>query len=36
MCFELSDLWVAADQGSRAATVMSFEEMDEAKARRVW
>jgi len=34
--YELEDLWKMADAGPRAAGVMSFEEMDEAKARRVW
>jgi AbrB family looped-hinge helix DNA binding protein len=34
--FDLEDLWKAADQGPRTKGVMTFEEMDAAKARRVW
>ena len=34
--YDLGDLWKLADQGPKAAGVMSFEEMDAAKARRVW
>jgi hypothetical protein len=33
---ELDDLWKMADQGPKAIGVMSFEEMDAAKARRAW
>ena len=34
--YDLEDLWARADQGPRATGVMSFEEMDAAKARRAW
>ena len=34
--FDLQDLWKMADAGPRAAEVMTFEEMDAAKARRAW
>ena len=35
--YELEDLWAPAEEHARAAeNVMSFEEMDEAKARRSW
>ena len=34
--YELEDLWRMADQGPRAKGVMTFKEMDEAKARRTW
>ena len=34
--YDLGDLWKLADQGPKASGVMSFEEMDAAKARRVW
>jgi AbrB family looped-hinge helix DNA binding protein len=34
--YDLADLWKRADQGPKAAGVMSFEEMDAAKARRAW
>jgi bifunctional DNA-binding transcriptional regulator/antitoxin component of YhaV-PrlF toxin-antitoxin module len=34
--YELEDLWRRADQGPRPKGVMSFKEMDEAKARRDW
>jgi hypothetical protein len=34
--YNLADLWKMAGQGPKAAGVMSFEEMDAAKARRVW
>ena len=33
---ELEDLWRMADQGEKAKGVMTFEEMNEAKARRIW
>ena len=34
--FVLEDLWKAADAGPKAGGIMSFEEMDAAKARRIW
>jgi AbrB family looped-hinge helix DNA binding protein len=34
--FDLEDLWKMADQGPKPKGVMTFEEMDAAKARRVW
>lgn len=34
--YDLEDLWRMADQAGKAKGVMTFEEMDEAKARRVW
>lgn len=34
--FELEDLWKIADAGPETSEVMTFEEMDAAKARRVW
>jgi len=34
--FDLEDLWRMADQGGPAGSVMTFEEMDTAKARRRW
>jgi len=34
--YELEDIWKIADQGGRAKSVMTFEEMNEAKARRIW
>lgn len=34
--YDLVDLWKMADRGPKAVGVMSFEEMDAAKARRVW
>ena len=33
---DLEDLWRAADQGAKAKGRMTFEEMNEAKARREW
>jgi hypothetical protein len=33
---DLEDLWRMADQGPKAKEVMSFEEMNRAKARRIW
>ena len=33
---ELEDLWRLADSGLKAKRVMSFEEMNAAKARRAW
>ena len=32
--YDLEDLWIMADQGVEPGRVMTFEEMDEAKARR--
>ena len=34
--YELEDLWSMADQGGKARGVMTFDEMNEAKARRNW
>lgn len=34
--YELEDIWRMTDQAGKARGVMTFEEMDEAKARRVW
>ncbi len=34
--YDLEDLWKMADTGGRAGGVMSFDEMDAAKARRRW
>ena len=34
--YELEDLWRMADSGRQAGGVMTFEEMDAAKARRQW
>jgi antitoxin PrlF len=34
--YDLEDLWEIADQGGKPADVMTFEEMDEAKSRRIW
>jgi AbrB family looped-hinge helix DNA binding protein len=34
--YELEDLWRMADEGQKAKGVMTFKEMDEAKARRAW
>jgi antitoxin PrlF len=34
--YDLEDLWKMADQGDQAGGVMTFEEMDAAKARRRW
>ena len=34
--FDLEDLWRMADQGGPAGGVMTFEEMDAAKARKRW
>jgi AbrB family looped-hinge helix DNA binding protein len=33
---DLEDLWRMADEGGKPEPVMSFEEMNEAKARRQW
>ena len=34
--YDLEDLWKNADEGGKSTPVMSFEEMNEAKARRKW
>jgi len=34
--YDLEDLWRMADEGGKPGSVMSFEEMNEAKARRHW
>jgi antitoxin PrlF len=34
--YDLEDLWKMADQGPKAEGVMTFEQMNAAKARRVW
>ena len=34
--YDLADVWAKADQGPGPVDVMSFKQMDEAKARRVW
>jgi bifunctional DNA-binding transcriptional regulator/antitoxin component of YhaV-PrlF toxin-antitoxin module len=34
--YDFEDLWRMADQGGTSKGVMTFEEMDEAKARRKW
>lgn len=34
--YELEDLWKMADEAGRPGSVMTFEEMDAAKARRQW
>jgi antitoxin PrlF len=34
--YEMEDLWRFADRGTKAKGVMTFEEMNEAKTRRVW
>jgi len=34
--YDLEDLWRMADSGGQADAVMTFEEMDAAKARRQW
>lgn len=36
VAYDLEDLWRMADEGGRSEGVMSFQEMDEAKARRQW
>jgi antitoxin PrlF len=33
---ELEDLWAIADQGGKPSPVMTFDEMNAAKARRAW
>lgn len=34
--YELEDLWRIADSGPRPTRMMSFEEMNAAKARKIW
>ena len=34
--YELEDIWKIADQDGKATSVMTVEEMNEAKARRIW
>jgi AbrB family looped-hinge helix DNA binding protein len=34
--YDFEDLWKMADQGGRSKSVMTFEQMDVAKARRKW
>jgi antitoxin PrlF len=34
--YDFDDLWSMADQGAKARNLMTFEEMNEAKARRSW
>jgi hypothetical protein len=34
--YDLEDLWRMADLGGQAGGLMTFEEMDAAKARRQW
>jgi antitoxin PrlF len=34
--YDLEDLWRMADQGGKPSNVMTFEEMDAAKARSQW
>jgi len=34
--YDLEDLWRMADTGGQAGGLMTFEEMDAAKARRRW
>jgi AbrB family looped-hinge helix DNA binding protein len=34
--YDLEDLWKMADLGGQAGALMTFEEMDAAKARRQW
>jgi antitoxin PrlF len=34
--YELEDLWKATDRGGKAKSVMTFDEMNETKARRIW
>lgn len=34
--YDLEDLWNIADQGDRPMGKMTFEEMNEAKSRRMW
>ncbi len=34
--YNVEDLWRMADQGGHSKSIMSFEQMDRAKARRKW
>ncbi|WP_005036590.1 AbrB/MazE/SpoVT family DNA-binding domain-containing protein [Holophaga foetida] len=34
--YDLEDIWKMADEGAHPGDVLSFEEMDAAKARRTW
>jgi len=34
--YEFEDLWKMVDQGAKAKAAMTFQEMNEAKARRIW
>ena len=34
--YDLTDLWKLADRGPKVSGVMSFEQMDAAKVKRVW
>lgn len=34
--YDLEDLWKMADRGGQPGSIMTFEEMDAAKARRRW
>jgi len=34
--YDLEDLWKMADRGGKPGSIMTFEEMDAAKARRRW
>lgn len=34
--YDLQDLWRMADQGVQSKSIMTFEQMDAAKARRKW
>jgi AbrB family looped-hinge helix DNA binding protein len=34
--YDLQDLWRMADQGGQSKSMMTFEQMDAAKARRKW
>jgi antitoxin PrlF len=36
MLYEFEDLWRIADRGPRARKVMTIEEMNKAKTRRIW
>jgi antitoxin PrlF len=34
--YDLEDLWNMADQGGKPGKVMTFQEMNDAKAQRIW
>ena len=34
--YDLEDLWRMADRGGPSKSIMTFEQMDAAKARRIW